>query len=122
MWRLGGRSSHVARSSSPLGLGLGAFWTSLGLLSLSARSKYLYIIGGQQEQEQEQEQEKEQEQDFSRAPNFLTQTFIYECGGWDVWGLPPLEYPGLAKVTPPTVFQWLVLIQEPSGNNNPYYS
>ena len=33
-----------------------------------------------------------------RVRDFLPHTFIYECKGWDVWGLPPLEYEGLAKV------------------------
>ena len=33
-----------------------------------------------------------------RVRDFLPHTFIYECKGWDVWGLPPLEYKGLAKV------------------------
>ena len=33
-----------------------------------------------------------------RVTEFLSETFIYECKGWDIWGLPPLEYPGLAKV------------------------
>ena len=35
---------------------------------------------------------------FPRVRDFLPHTFIYECKGWDVWGLPPLEYKGLAKV------------------------
>ena len=35
----------------------------------------------------------------TRVRDFLPHTFIYECKGWDVWGLPPLEYKGLAKVT-----------------------
>ena len=36
---------------------------------------------------------------YIRVRDFLPHTFIYECKGWDVWGLPPLEYKGLAKVT-----------------------
>jgi len=35
---------------------------------------------------------------YWRVRDFLPHTFIYECKGWDVWGLPPLEYKGLAKI------------------------
>jgi len=35
---------------------------------------------------------------YWRVREFLPHTFIYECKGWDVWGLPPLEYKGLAKI------------------------
>ena len=38
-----------------------------------------------------------------RVAEFLSETFIYECKGWDIWGLPPLEYPGLAKVSFPSI-------------------
>ena len=47
---------------------------------------------------------------------FLSETFIYECKGWDIWGLPPLEYPGLAKVplsylsiTPALQYQYIMI-------------
>ena len=50
-----------------------------------------------------------------RVRDFLPHTFIYECKGWDVWGLPPLEYKGLAKV--PLIYytyyvhQWSMLVE-----------
>ena len=36
---------------------------------------------------------------YWKSNEFLPHTWIYEKDGRHVWGLPPLEYDGLAKVT-----------------------